>query len=468
MRNLYTNNPILKSDSYKYAHYQVLPEGTTNLWSYTESRGDKPIVYFGMQYFIKKYLMDKITMEDIEQAEPLITAHGEPFNRAGFERIVKVHGGYAPLVIRSLPEGMVVPGGIPTSAAYTRDKEMAWLVNWWETLRIQKEWYGSNIATRSWRIRNALRPLAERTCDDPEAALSFMLHDFGFRGVSGEDAAALGGMGHLLSFMGTDTVAALAAAIDYYNAKGPVGFSIPATEHSIMSSYGPGEGEVNAVMKAIEKWGGANRMFAVVGDTYDYINFIDEVVGKRCKQAHLDRGGCMVTRPDSGEPEELAPMTCEIHGKNFGFRVNSKGYKVLPTNIIKGIWGDGMDEIAIIEQVMLPLVNKGWSIENFGIGMGGQLLQATTRDDGSWATKAASITINGEEKDIYKQPKTDSRKTSKRGRQAVISENGILKSVPLAGNDWQNLMRTTYDSGTLRIDEDYDVIRKRVMTGSLD
>ena len=230
-------SPILNTDSYKVGMNLMYPPGTTGVYSYIESRGgryDRTVV-FGLQAFIKEYLLEPITQSDIDIADEILTAHGEPFNRAGWQYILDKHAGYLPVVIRAVPEGTVVPVRNVLATIENTDPECFWLTTWLETALLRAVWYGTTVSTQSWTIKQVILDYLERTGDP--TTIGFKLHDFGARGVSSMESAGIGGAAHLVNFMGTDTITGILFAREYYNA-GIAGFSIPASEHSISTSFG--------------------------------------------------------------------------------------------------------------------------------------------------------------------------------------------------------------------------------------
>ena len=276
---------ILDSDSYKASHYLQYPQGAQNISSYTEARIPFPrvpgmetqasegCVLLGLQYYIRKYLQVPITAADVEEARGILEAHGEPFNYDGWMKIVNEHGGYLPLTIEALPEGTVVPARIPmVQIRLTKpDPELAWLTSYVETSLLRTIWYPTTVATLSREIKVLIAEALE-AAGEPLDGLPFMLHDFGSRGVSSQESAGLGGMAHLVNFMGTDTLAGLMYAKRYYKA-GIAGFSIPAAEHSTITSWGP-EHETEAYLNML-KIGhklldeGKPSIIAVVSDSYN-------------------------------------------------------------------------------------------------------------------------------------------------------------------------------------------------------
>jgi nicotinamide phosphoribosyltransferase len=229
---------ILRTDSYKFSMWNQYPKGTTHISSYIESRGgEDKSVFFGPQAFIKDYLLTPITMADIDRAEKIVTAHGLPFNREGWEIIVREYNGYLPLEIQALPEGTVMETKNVQMQVVNTDPRMWWLTSYIETALLRAVWYPSTVATKSRKMKVLIAKALQETSDVPVMdQLMFKLHDFGARGASSGETAALGGMAHLVNFMGTDTAEALVAVMAYYNTDQVVGFSIPASEHSVATS----------------------------------------------------------------------------------------------------------------------------------------------------------------------------------------------------------------------------------------
>ncbi len=240
-----TRNLILNTDSYKLTHYLQYPPGTTEVSSYIESRGGQfeDAVFFGLQAFLKEYLARPITTADIDEAEAIAQIHLGVFNRSGWERIVTRHDGYLPVEIEAVPEGTVLPTHVPLVQLRNTDPDAFWVPSYLETALLRAVWYPSTVASLSFACRKVLRAYLAETADtlDP---LDFQLHDFGARGATTDEAAGVGGAGHLLNFKGTDTMAALLVTRRYYH-EAMAGFSIPASEHSTMTSWGrAGSGSV--------------------------------------------------------------------------------------------------------------------------------------------------------------------------------------------------------------------------------
>lgn len=456
------NNLILNSDSYKTSHWVQYPAGSEYMSSYVEARrGDYDVVFFGLQAFIKEYLSKPITQQDIDEAELVIQAHGLTFNRAGWELLFKKHGGYLPLRIEAVAEGSIVPVSNVVCQVVNTDPEFYWLPSYIETALLRAIWYPSTVASVSRYCKGIIKDALEKSADTLES-LPFKLHDFGARGASSFESVALGSLAHLVNFSGTDSMTALVAASRWYGMdKDMPAFSIPAAEHSTMTAWGR-DGETAAFANMIEQFGGKDKAFSVVSDSYDLWNAIDNIWGDTLKEDVKNMGGTLVIRPDSGEPTKVVREALERLAVKFGTTTNSKGYKVLP-EYVRIIQGDGISA-QTLSKIVDAIMNAGFSAENITFGMGGGLLQQVNRDTMSWAMKASAISINGEWKEIYKDPITSHSKRSKKGVLALIKgSDGSLKTIKAnelkAGTD--NLLRDVFIDGKLLIDDSLTVIRKR-------
>lgn len=285
------SNPILNTDSYKASHYLQYPPEASAMFSYIESRGGRygRTLFFGLQMLIKEYLCRPITPAMIDQAKAFFTAHGEPFNEAGWRYIVEQFGGYLPVRIRAVPEGSVVPTHNVLVTVECDDPRVFWLASYLETMLL-RVWYPITVATQSWHVRQTIRGALEQSSDDL-TQLPFKLHDFGARGVSSAESAAIGGAAHLVSFMGSDTVLGVVAANHYYN-ETMAAFSVPAAEHSTITSWGR-ERETDAFRNMLAQFGKPGAIVSVVSDSYDLFAALD-VWGTELKQAVLDSGGMLV------------------------------------------------------------------------------------------------------------------------------------------------------------------------------
>lgn len=457
---------ILDVDSYKFCHHLCYPPNTTNIFSYVESRGGRfsRTLFYGLQIWLKRRLLTPVTQEDVDEAAGFAAAHGVPFNREGWEYIVREHKGLLPVEIRAVPEGMVIPTHNVLATVVNTDPNVPWLTSFLETALLRAIWYPTTVATLSWHAKQTIRAALVKSSDNPEDELLFRLHDFGARGVSSDESAQLGGSAHLVNFRGTDTVAGILAARRYYN-EPMAGFSIPAAEHSTITSWGR-DSETSAYKNMVTQFARPGSIFAVVSDSYDIMNAVNHIWGETLRDDVANSGATLVVRPDSGDPVVVPVDVVEALGERFGYTVNSKGYKVL-NKCVRVIQGDGMN-IDSIKTLYDNLMARGWSAENVAVGMGGGLLQSVTRDTQKFAQKASSACINGKWQDVYKDPVTDQGKRSKRGRLALIRSNGIgssqwvtvrADSMEAQGNADQ--LVTVFRNGQLLVDHTFAEVRER-------
>ena len=250
---MFATNLILNTDSYKVSHWVQYPAGMEGMFSYIESRGGvyDRTVFFGLQAILKEYLTRRVTLSDVEEAKEVCSAHGVPFNEAGWRHIVEQRGGFVPVTIRAVPEGSVVPTHNALVTVESTDAKCFWIASYLETL-LMRVWYPTTVATISWHIKKLIRRYLNETSDDAVNQLPFKLHDFGARGVSSLESAALGGLAHLVNFKGTDTIPALLAGRRYYS-EPMAAFSIPAAEHSTITAWGR-EGEEAAYRNMWRAW----------------------------------------------------------------------------------------------------------------------------------------------------------------------------------------------------------------------
>jgi nicotinamide phosphoribosyltransferase len=445
------SNIILSSDSYKYSQFNQYPEGTELVYSYVQSRGGEydEAVFLGWQAFQREYLSKPVTMQDIDEAEAIIRAHGEPFNREGWERIVKVHKGYLPIHVKTIDEGTKFNprANVPLLTIVNTDPKAYWLTSFMETAILRAIWYPTTVASNSYASRRVIRDFLERTGD--VSGLDFKLHDFGARGVSSAESAGLGGLAHLATgFMGTDTVSALLAARRYYDCD-VAGFSIPAMEHSTVTSWGR-EGEVDSYRNMLKQYGKPGAIFAAVSDSYDIYNAAHNLWGGELRDDVIASGATLVVRPDSGTPHVVVKEVVELLDNRFGHVVNNKGYKVL--NNVRVIQGDGITTREIF-RILQNLEMAGYSADNVAFGQGGALLQQVNRDTLRFAMKCSAIFVNNEWRDVYKDPITDPGKRSLKGffDDDYVSDNGISYK-----------LHTRYDNGYVANETNLAEIRARV------
>ncbi|CAI2725887.1 unnamed protein product [Schistosoma spindalis] len=455
------DNIILLCDSYKVSHYSQYPAGTEFIYSYFESRGGRfpNSVFFGLQYILKKNLVGQVvTHEKIDEAKSILLSHfgRDIFNEEGWRYIANHHKGYLPIIIKAVPEGTLVPTKNVLMTVENTDPKCYWLTTYLETILVQV-WYPMAVATNSRAMKQIIVKYLHETADD--CSTEFRLHDFGFRGVSSIESAAIGGTAHLVNFKGTDSLVALLFARRYYNCP-TAGFSIPATEHSAMTVWGE-ENETNAYSNLLNLY--PDGTFACVSDSYDIWNACSNIWGEALRDKVINRNGTVVIRPDSGDPVVIMPKVLDILGSKFGYKINSKGYKVLPS-CIRVIQGDGVS-LESLDPILNSIKIAGWSAENVSFGSGGALLQRLNRDTQKCAFKSSFAIVNGHKIQVSKHPITDPQKNSKKGRLTLekCPITGILITVEEGcGSPYNDLLIPVYENGVLLKDYTLDEIRERI------
>lgn len=450
-------NLLLNTDSYKMSQFNQYPKGTEKLFSYIESRGGEydTTLFFGLQMFLKEYLAKPITQEMIDEAEVFAAAHGVPFNREGWVYILTTYKGKIPVRIRAVPEGTQVPVSNILASIENTDPNCAFVTSYLETALLRAIWYPTTVATGSKYVKNQIAKYLDITSDSSEG-LPFKLHDFGARGVSSFESAGIGGAAHLVNFMGTDTITGALFANKYYDA-GVAGFSIPATEHSTMTSWGKDE-EVDAYRNMLNQYK-SGGILAVVSDSYDFYNACENIWGGELKQEVIDSGAVVVIRPDSGDPVEVVVKGLQILETKFGSVRNEKGYRLL--NNVRIIQGDGINPEMLVE-ILEAVTRAGFATDNVAFGMGGGLLQQVNRDTQKFAMKASAIRVNGLWKDVYKDPVTDTGKKSKRGILTLVENaDGSIETVRVADvNRRKDLMQEVFVNGTITKTYTFDEVRE--------
>jgi len=446
-------NIILDTDSYKLSHYKQYPPGTEQVFSYIESRGGQfdSTVFFGLQKALIELNENFPTQQDFAEAKALATAHGVPFNESGWRELIEL--GYFPLEIRAVPEGEVIHTKNALVTVVNTDPRFFWLTSYLETSLLRAVWYPTTVATLSYECKKVIHRYMLATCDSLDG-LGFKLHDFGARGVSSEESAGIGGAAHLVNFLGTDTLSALRCAAKYYDA-GVCGFSIPATEHSTITSWGR-ENELEAYRNVLTQF--PSGLLACVSDSYDIFKAVNTLWGDKLKSIVLERDGVLIIRPDSGDPEDILPILLETLGERFGYSKNSKGYKVL-NDKVRLIQGDGVN-LHSIGRILEIMTAKGWSTENIAFGMGGGLLQQLNRDTQKFAMKNSAVKVDGQWRDVYKDPVTDQGKRSQKGILDLQNGKTIRISEELLFSERQHSqLQVVYRNGTLVNVQSFQQIR---------
>ena len=461
-------NLLLMTDSYKVTHARQYPPGTERVYSYLEARkgGEYPeTMFFGLQYYLKKYLLGPalngrvVDLKKIDQAGAFFNAHfgtDRLFNREGWLHVLNQHDGRLPLEIRAVPEGLIVPEGNVLMTIENTDPKLYWLTNYLETLLVEA-WFPITTGTISREMKKVIWNALIRSGTATSENIAFRLHDFGYRGVSSPESAALGGAAHLVNFKGTDTLAACELLMEYYHADMP-GFSIPAAEHSTITSWGR-EHEGKAYENMLDQF--PTGLVAVVSDSWNIFEAARSIWGGDLRMKVLERDGVLVVRPDSGNPSEVLPTLCEILGDRFGFRMNAKGYKVL-NDKIRVIQGDGIKRHTLPD-ILDAVMNAGWSADNLTFGSGGGLLQDCNRDTERMAMKCSHVVVNGIERDVHKKPATDPTKDSKRGRLSLVFRDGRFQTVPEVSDRGEDLLVPVFRNGQLLVDHTLEDVRQRAV-----
>lgn len=463
-------NLCLDTDVYKLSHPLAMPKGVTAAYAYSEARAGAKYPFtnwIGLDPIIQDNLMTVPTKADIEEGMDYANAtFGTPdyFAVDIWKRVQKL--GYIPLEIKAIPEGTNVPVSNALFTYETTEKFFAPVANSVETV-LMHSWYPTTISTRCKVIKERLRPLFEQA--GTVESLESRVYDFGSRGVTWYDSAAIGGIAHQVHFSGSDNLIAARHTNTYYGNNYRRIKSIWATEHSVALAFGPGEGEYLYLKHQLETVP-LNMWFANVIDTYDSRNYMHNIVSRpdlvEMIKKRAEAGGGVVFRPDSGVPQEQVEMVLEALAGIFGYSHNNKGYKILKYNVAC-IQGDGMNEETIIDLYKGIIANK-WSPDMLTVGSGGGLLQVdANRDTQRFAIKPSWGIINGEERNYQKAPKSDMSKASKTGKLKVIPLlNGNMSTISSTMDDaaqfkgYVDNLKTVFKNGVHTRNEFKDMIER--------
>lgn len=456
-------NPLLLTDSYKHSHYKQYPPGTTEVYSYLQARvKNEKTVFFGLQGILAQIQGRFCDLSDVAQMEGIAAAHfsrGDLFNKAGWLKLLDRYEGRLPVEIKAVPEGTVVDTGNVLMTIRNTDPDFYWLTNWLETMLVQV-WYPTTVASHSREIKNIIALALDESADDL-TGLRFKLHDFGFRGTSSVESAAIGGAAHLVNFRGTDTLPALAYLQMVYRA-GVSGFSIPAAEHSTITTWGR-DGEGDAYENMLTQY--PEGFVAIVIDSYDPGYAMKVLLGSQLKDRVMLRHGTVVVRLDSGLPVDSVLTGLRALEAAFGTVRNTKEFKLLPTQL-RVIQGDGVEKDTI-DNILDEMIAEHYSADNISFGMGGRLLQLHSRDDYGFAMKASSVTVDGVESGVYKAPMGDPSKNSEPGKKALVRlHNGLWQIAPLDSSLTRlggDQLHTVFLDGKLVNETDFEPIRERAM-----
>lgn len=480
--------PTLLADFYKLSHRAQYPKGTEVVYSTWIPRATRfpqinEVVAFGFQAFLKK--LNAIFEDDFfsRPKEEVVEEYARTVRHTlGMENpdtahIEALHDlGYLPIHVKAVDEGTLVPLRVPMLTIENTLPEFFWVTNYLETFMSCELWQACTSATLAYQFRKLLDSYAIKTVGD-NGFVQFQGHDFAMRGMSSLESSISSGMGHLLSFVGTDTIPAINAAEFYYNANietEMVGTSIPATEHSVQCAYEDDELYLDTILTDVYPGG----FVSIVSDGYDFWDVMGRILPS-LKDKIMARDGKCVIRPDSGDPvlivcgdPKAEPGSLEYKGAVevlwdiFGGTVSDQGYKVLDSHIGL-IYGDAIS-IGRCREICERLEEKGFASVNCVYGIGSFTYQHNTRDTFGFALKSTLAVINGVEKQIFKDPKTDDgTKKSMKGKVMVFqgpdgkiwAEDGYN----LAAESERNLLKTIYLDGALLNEQSFSEIRAKLL-----
>lgn len=483
-------NPLLLTDGYKVDHRRQYPDKTTLVysnWTPRKSRieGLEEVVFFGLQYFIKKYIIHDFDTYFFKQPkEEVVKKYARRINnylgenQVGTKHIEDLHDlGYIPMVFKALPEGASVPLRVPMFTMYNTIPEFFWLTNYFETLLSAVIWLPCNSATIAREYRKVLDKYAEETSSVPDF-VNWQGHDFSMRGMGGIEAAVTSAAGHLLSFTGSDTIPAIDFFEEYYNANSDtelIAGSVAATEHSVMC-MGTTEGECETFKRLVTEVY-PKGIVSIVSDTWDLWKVLTDYL-PRLKEDIIAREGKVVIRPDSGDPvdiicgnpngktEQEKKGVIELLWDVFGGSENAKGYKELIPQI-GAIYGDSIT-VARAIQICERLKAKGFASTNVVLGIGSFTYQYNTRDTFGFAMKATYGEVDGEGRAIFKDPITDDgTKKSAKGLMKIDLVDGVYHLTDNVSweEEKQGELKEVFRDGKLLTDQSLSDIRARVSAG---
>ena len=483
-------NPMLLIDFYKAVHAEMLPKNITKSVSYFTPRMSRvkqwdQVVMFGLQGFIKTYLMDYFNEEFFQKSfEQVIGEYKRIMdatlgqNAYKIEKIEKLHKlGYLPIEIVALPEGARVPMHVPMFGITNTHPDFAWLPQSLESLISAESWHPMLAATVGYTYRQIVNTYYEKTCED-DVSRARALGAFDFRGEECTDSAVKAGAGWCLSFLNTATVPTIPYLEQNYLCdctKEPVAFGSPSTEHSVMCSNYAVDGDEVTLLKRLLQEIYPDTSFSVVLDSYDYWNIIDHVL-PQIKDDILAHNGCMLMRGDSGDCVEVVTKTVFKLWDEFGGTINSKGYKVLDPHV-KAIYGDSIT-VQRCEQIYKILEEAGFACSNVALGVGSfsfqcieedGILKPFTRDTFSSCIKATYCEINGKPFPIFKNPKEGGFKKSQKGC-CIVTKTGDGYQFT-DGHTWQeaceseNELVTVFKDGKLLKEQSLQEIRSQLHDG---
>ena len=479
-------NGLLLTDGYKTGHHQQYPKGTEEVYSNWTPRSNKyapkgcdKVVSFGQQY-VFQWLHDYFNAnffskpkEEVcnEIKEELSLYLGTAYDVTHYEKLHDLQ--YLPIKVKALPEGVEVPVRVPMVTVVNTDAAFYWITNFLETILSTMLWQPMTSASIALRYKRIFKHWALLTDKDNMAFIDFQGHDFSMRGMGGLQSAVSSGMGHGAVFLGSDTLPVISNLRKYYNAKGFVVGSVNATEHSVMCA-GTKDDEMGTFRHLMDTY--PTGILSVVSDTWDLWKVLTDYL-PQLKEEVLARDGKLVIRPDSGDPVAIIcgesrtlggtlpkdKGVVELLWDIFGGTVNAQGFKVLDPHI-GAIYGDSITTERA-ENICQRLHDKGFASTNVVLGIGSFTYQFNTRDTFGFAMKATSVVVNGERREIFKDPITDDGiKKSAKGLVKVekIDNTYVLIDQVTPAQENEGELQVIYENGKFLNRVDLEVIRARI------
>lgn len=541
-------NSLLLTDGYKTSHHKQYPENTTLVFSNFTPRSDKyapkpcqdkGVVVFGVQLMLKQIhehfdknffktkereelkvlnpigFQEALIAQELNKLKEGVISEikkeldmylGGDYDVTHFEKLWDL--GYLPIEVRALEEGTICPIRVPMLTIHNTYTEFFWVTNYLETIISNLLWKPMTSATIAKAYKEILVAWANKTDRDNVDFVNWQGHDFSMRGMDSIDATISSGLGHLTSFLGTDSLPAIWGARHYYGETEFVAGSVPATEHSVMCA-GSKEDELGTFRRLLETY--PTGILSVVSDTWDLWNVITNIL-PQLKEQILSRDGKLVIRPDSGNPVDILCGTnlfpngkyfdhwkgvksheelrtsqdkgvIELLWDIFGGTVNSQGYKVLNPHI-GAIYGDSITTDRAWE-ICRRLEAKGFASTNVVLGIGSFTYQYNTRDTFGFAMKATYVekgelladegvlgkTYNKIEGfEIFKDPVTDDgmKKSAKGLLKVVKGENGLELVDQITWDEFfaeDNELKLVYSEGTFYNEKTLTEIRNTINNG---
>lgn len=479
-------NGLLLTDGYKTGHHNQYPKGTEEVYSNWTPRSNKyapkgcdKIVSFGQQYvfqWLHDYFEDNFFSKPKAEVcneikEELSMYLNADYDVTHFEKLHDLR--YLPIRVKSLPEGVEVPVRVPMITVVNTDKEFYWITNFLETILSAMLWQPITSASIALCYKRIFKKWALLTDEENIGFIDFQGHDFSMRGMGGLQSAVLSGMGHGAVFFGSDTLPVISSLRKYYNAKGFVVGSVNATEHSVMCA-GTKDDEIGTFRELMKTY--PTGILSVVSDTWDLWKVLT-VYLPQLKEEVMSREGKLVIRPDSGNPVDIIcgetrqigaslpheKGVVELLWETFGGTINKEGFKVLDPHI-GAIYGDSITTDRA-EQICQRLHDKGFATTNVVLGIGSFTYQFNTRDTFGFAMKATSVVVNGERREIFKDPVTDDGiKKSARGliRVDLIDGEYVLTDQVSVAEENEGELQVIYENGEFLNPITLEQIRERI------